>query len=116
MSLIAKEIHQRAARLCHTGSLPFGDPDHQGHRVVENRVYLARVTNTGLPSIIDALGREHAALPLFQADALVHTIGLPRVPSLYTRYGDWFAQLCSAATLGLSLWHWRRPGANTREE
>ena len=85
-------------------------------RAVENRVSLVRVTNTGLTSVIDALGREHASLPLFQADALVHTIQVPRVPSLYTRYGDWFAQLCSAITLGWSLWSWRRPGGNVRKE
>lgn len=83
-------------------------------RAVENRVYLVRVTNTGLTSIIDALGREHASLPLFQVEALVHTIQVLRVPSLYTRYGDWFAQLCSTIALGLSLWYWRRQD-NTRE-
>ena len=64
-------------------------------RAVENRVYLVRVTNTGLTSIIDALGREQVALPIFQADALVHTIQPLRLPSLYTRFGDWFAQLAA---------------------
>jgi apolipoprotein N-acyltransferase len=72
-------------------------------RAVENRVYLVRVTNTGLTSIIDALGRERAALPIFQADTLVHTIQPLRIPSLYTRFGDWFAQLCSAVALLLPL-------------
>ena len=72
-------------------------------RAVENRVYLVRVTNTGLTSIIDALGREQAALPIFQADTLVHTIQPLRVSSLYTRFGDWFAQLCSAVALLLPL-------------
>lgn len=77
-------------------------------RAVENRVYLVRVTNTGLTSIIDALGREQAALPIFQAATLVHTIRPLRLSSLYTRWGDWFAQLCSAAALLLPLWHWYR--------
>ncbi len=72
-------------------------------RAVENRVYLVRVTNTGLTSIIDALGREQAALPIFQADTLVHTIQPLRLASLYTRFGDWFAQLCSAVALLLLL-------------
>jgi apolipoprotein N-acyltransferase len=72
-------------------------------RTVENRVYLVRVTNTGLTSIIDALGREQAALPIFQADTLVHTIQPLRLASLYTRFGDWFAQLCSAVALLLLL-------------
>jgi len=72
-------------------------------RAVENRVYLVRVTNTGLTSIIDAVGREQVALPIFQADTLVHTIQPLRRPSLYTRFGDWFAQLCSAVALLLPL-------------
>jgi apolipoprotein N-acyltransferase len=72
-------------------------------RAVENRVYLVRVTNTGLTSIIDAVGREQAALPIFQADTLMHTIQPLRLLSLYTRFGDWFAQLCSAVALLLPL-------------
>ena len=78
-------------------------------RTVENRVYLVRVTNTGLTSIIDALGREQAALPIFQTDTLVHTIQPLRLASLYTRFGDWFAQLCSAVALLLPLGRWLRP-------
>ena len=83
-------------------------PSLAAFRAVENRVYLVRVTNTGLTSIIDALGREQVALPLFQADTLVHTIQPLRLASLYTRFGDWFAQLCSAAALLLPLWCWYR--------
>lgn len=77
-------------------------------RAVENRVYLVRVTNTGLTSIFDALGQERATLPLFQADALVQTIQPLRLPTVYTRFGDWFAQLCSALALLLALGAWRR--------
>jgi len=83
-------------------------------RAVENRVYLVRVTNTGLTSIIDALGREQVALPMFQAETLVHTIQPLRTPSLYTRFGDWFAQLCSAVALLLPLWYWYRARARAR--
>ncbi len=77
-------------------------------RAVENRVYLVRVTNTGLTSIIDALGQEHAVLPLFQADAQVHTIQPLRLFSLYTALGDSFALLCSAVTVLLPLGRWYR--------
>jgi apolipoprotein N-acyltransferase len=76
-------------------------------RAIENRVYLVRVTNTGLTSIIDPLGREHAALPTDQPGARVHAIHPLRMPTIYTRYGDWFAQLCSAIALLLPLWHGR---------
>lgn len=83
-------------------------------RAVENRVYLVRVTNTGLTSIIDALGREQVALPMFQGETLVHTIQPLRTASLYTRFGDWFAQLCSALALLLPLWYWYGARARAR--
>ncbi len=76
-------------------------------RAIENRVYLVRATNTGLTSIIDPIGREHAALPTDQPGTRVHATQLLRMPTIYTRYGDWFAQLCSATALLLSLWRWR---------
>jgi apolipoprotein N-acyltransferase len=77
-------------------------------RSVENRVYLVRVTNTGLTSVIDALGRERAVLPLFVRDTLVYDVQPLHLPTLYTRFGDWFAYLCCAVALCLSLWAWRR--------
>jgi len=77
-------------------------------RAVENRLYLVRATNTGLTSIIDAVGQERAAQPIFQADTLVQTIQPLHLSTVYTRFGDWFAQLCSALALLLSLWSWRR--------
>lgn len=76
-------------------------------RAIENRVYLVRATNTGLTSIIDPLGREHAALPTDQPGTRVHATQLLRMPTIYTRYGDWFAQLCSVTALLLPLWYWR---------
>jgi apolipoprotein N-acyltransferase len=75
-------------------------------RAIENRVYLVRATNTGLTSIIDPLGREHAALPTDLPGTRVHAIYPLRVPTMYTRYGDWFAQLCSAAAIVLPLCYW----------
>lgn len=84
-------------------------------RAVENRVYLVRATNTGLTSIIDAIGREQGTLPLFQADAVVQTIHPLRLQTFYNRFGDWFAQACSVAVLLLPLWDWyRRRQAESR--
>jgi apolipoprotein N-acyltransferase len=77
-------------------------------RTIENRVYLVRVTNTGLTSIIDALGREQRALPIYQRDTLVHTIQPLQLSTIYTRYGDWFAQLCSVVALLLPWWYRRQ--------
>jgi apolipoprotein N-acyltransferase len=77
-------------------------------RAIENRVYLVRVTNTGLTSIIDPLGHEQVTLPIYRRDTLVRDIQPLRLSTLYTRFGDWFAQLCSAIALLLPLWGWRR--------
>lgn len=76
-------------------------------RAIENRVYLARATNTGLTSIIDALGHEQRALPIYQRHTLVHTIQPLRLSTFYTRFGDWFAQLCGVIALVLPVWYWR---------
>jgi apolipoprotein N-acyltransferase len=78
-------------------------------RAVENRVYLVRVTNTGLTSVIDALGRERATLPIYQQATLVHDVHLVQLPTVYTRFGDWFAQVCCGMAIGLSVWLRRRP-------
>ena len=75
-------------------------------RAVENRVYLIRATNTGLTSIIDPLGRELAPLPIYQSDTLVQAIQPLRMSTVYTRFGDWFAQLCSAVALLLPCGYW----------
>ena len=77
-------------------------------RAVENRVYLVRVTNTGVTSVIDAIGRERAILPIFQRDTLVHDIQPLRLDTFYTRFGDWFARLCCLAALCGSVWCWYR--------
>lgn len=77
-------------------------------RAIEHRVYLLRVTNTGLTSVIDALGRERARLPIYQRDTLLYDVEPLRLTTLYTRFGDWFAQLCSVAALGITLWQFRR--------
>jgi apolipoprotein N-acyltransferase len=75
-------------------------------RAIENRVYLVRATNTGLTSIIDPLGREHDPLPIYQRATLVRTVQPLQLSTLYTRFGDWFAQLCSVVTVLLSLGQW----------
>ena len=85
-------------------------------RAIEHRVYLVRATNTGLTSIIDAVGREQTALPLYQQESLVHPIQPLRLDTLYTRFGDWFAQLCSmvALLLWLASWQHMRVSERTR--
>jgi apolipoprotein N-acyltransferase len=84
-------------------------------RAIENRVYLVRATNTGLTSMIDPVGREHAALPTDQPATQVHAIQPLHMPTMYTRYGDWFAQLCSAVALLLPLCRWHSSQRHKRQ-
>lgn len=89
-------------------------------RAVENRVYLVRVTNAGLTSIIDPLGRQQASLPIYQRTTLVDTVRILRLSTLYTRFGDWFAWLCSLTAVLMPLVCWQRqrhtPGRSHRRQ
>ena len=53
---------------------PYQHRNGAAFRAVENRRALVRVTNTGVTSIIDALGREQAALPIYQRGTLVDDV------------------------------------------
>jgi apolipoprotein N-acyltransferase len=116
-TLARKAVRQGARLLVNlTNDVWFGPTrapyQHRGlaaFRAVENRVYLVRVTNTGLTSVIDALGRERATLPIYQQATLVHDVHLVQLPTVYTRFGDWFAQVCCGMAIGLSVWLRRRP-------
>ncbi len=67
----------------------------------QNGVPTARAATTGISAFADARGRFLARGPLFQRAALVQEVKLVRMPSLYTRLGDWFAWLCVFALAGL---------------
>ena len=59
------------------------------------------MTNTGVTSIIDAMGREQSALPIYQRGTLVDDVAALRMSTVYQRFGDWFAWLCCVAAVGL---------------
>ena len=64
-------------------------------RSIEFRKTLVRSTNGGLSCVIDAEGRILSSLPFFQADSMLVEVPIyaTESPSLYTRFGDWFALL-----------------------
>jgi apolipoprotein N-acyltransferase len=72
-------------------------------RAVENRRFLARVTNTGVTDVIDPVGRVVLRLPVFQPAAAVVEARRLRLTSAYTRLGDWFGWLVTAAALAVLL-------------
>ena len=73
-------------------------------RAVENRRWLLRSTNSGVTVVVDPYGRITAQLPAGQRAALDARFGMRSGQTLYTRFGDWFAWLCVAASaLGILL-------------
>lgn len=74
-------------------------------RAVENRRPLVRVGNTGISAWIDRYGRIHDSTELNTHGVITFDLPLNRdqPKTLYTRRGDWFAQLCAASTLAFLL-------------
>jgi apolipoprotein N-acyltransferase len=70
-------------------------------RAVENRRFLVRVTNTGVTDVIDPAGRVTIRLPVFQPVSTVAEVRRLRIAAPYTRLGDSFAWLVTAAALGV---------------
>jgi apolipoprotein N-acyltransferase len=71
-------------------------------RAVENRVYLLRSANTGISAVVDPVGRISARTTLFTEALRVETIRLVSITSLYQKWGDWFARLCSITMCALA--------------
>lgn len=80
-------------------------------RAVENRRSLIRSANTGISGFIDPAGRILAKTPLCAEAVVTHKIPLNRQKTVYTRYGDRFAQGCLMAILIVVIAVFRRPKA-----
>jgi apolipoprotein N-acyltransferase len=92
-------------------SAPFQHFSMATFRAVENRVYVARAANTGISGIIDSTGRIIIQSDIFSRQILTGEIFLGERETLYTRYGDVFAQAClgwSLLFLGAAYLAWRR--------
>jgi apolipoprotein N-acyltransferase len=86
-------------------------------RAVENRRALARAANTGISGFVDPVGRVLASTPIFQEAELTHALPLLNEMSVYTRFGDVFAQACLAALLlagGATAWRSRKRKKRSR--
>ncbi len=68
-------------------------------RAIENRRYFVRVGNAGDTGVVDAWGRIVERLPLFVEGSIRAEIRLLDIETFYTRYGDAFAWVITAAAL-----------------
>lgn len=78
----------------------YGDSAEQGQHLMlaavqsaTNGLPLVRATTTGISAFTDASGTVLAQSGKFTRETLVRDVRLVRVPSLYSRWGDWFAWL-----------------------
>ena len=73
-------------------------------RAVETNRPVLRVTNVGITAYINERGEvSDAADPYTEATRVWSVATSDGLQTLYVRYGDWFAWMCSAITIGLVL-------------
>jgi len=60
----------------------------------EYGVPLVRAATTGITAAVDTRGMLLAQTEIFERDVLVTDVKKVRLPTLYGRFGDWFAWLC----------------------
>ena len=77
-------------------------------RAIENRVWLARVANTGVSALISPSGRLTATTDIFETTQVTGPVGLGAGPSLYRTIGDLFPASCLLFTLVVFLLSLRR--------
>jgi apolipoprotein N-acyltransferase len=68
-------------------------------RAIENHRWVLRSTNTGVTTAIDPRGRIIIEAPRHIRAAFALPYGFEQDQTLYTRFGDWFAYLCTLVTL-----------------
>jgi len=86
-------------------------------RAVETNRPVVRVTNTGITAYINERGEVLDAPESYTQDARVWTISKSDGrQTFYVRYGDWFAWLCSIASLALLFFSFIKKGLPQRTQ
>ena len=86
-------------------------------RSAENGLWTARAANTGVSALIDARGQVRERTQIFEQGLLVADVPLRdagRLPTFYTRHGDWLPLGCWLAAAGLLAHASRRRSAGAR--
>lgn len=81
-------------------------------RAVENKRALVRSANTGISGFIDPAGRVLAETAIFEDAAITQQVPLIREMTVYTRFGDLFAQICLVITLIVMVIHFKKKKYN----
>ena len=83
----------------------YGDASEQSQHLMlaatqsaMNGIPLVRSTTTGISAFVDARGVITSQAGNFTREALVGEVRPVHVPGFYSRWGDWFAWLCVAAS------------------
>lgn len=71
--------------------------DFSVFRAVENRRYVLRNASTGISSIISPTGRVLSSAELGEKAVVKGEVAMLTGETIYMRFGDWFAVLCSIA-------------------
>jgi apolipoprotein N-acyltransferase len=72
-------------------------------RCIENGIALARSANSGISMFVDQYGRVPGRTKLYDRTFLTKTVSIAKIPTLYSRAGDWpvlFSCLVLAVSLG----------------
>jgi apolipoprotein N-acyltransferase len=82
-------------------SAPYQHLSMSVFRAVENRVPLVRSANTGITAFIDSRGHVQGMTRLFREALLTGSVRMGSDRTFYTRFGDVFAWVCTAASLAI---------------
>ncbi len=106
--IVDSDGHKRADFIVnHSNDGWFNDVERAQHlqavrlRSIENRVPMARSSNTGISGFIDSCGRIVAELPAQTSGTLTRRLEIDRRVAWYSLYGDVFGKGCLAVVLVL---------------
>jgi apolipoprotein N-acyltransferase len=84
-------------------------------RCIENGVALARSANSGISMFVDQYGRVLGRTRLYDRTFLQKSISVARIPTIYSRLGDWpvlFSFLCIVISLGRLVFRTKARSSN----
>jgi apolipoprotein N-acyltransferase len=75
-------------------------------RAVENRIPIVRSANTGISGLILPTGKVNKKIHFNKQGILLASIPINNISSFYTKYGDWFALICTLISVITLCFGW----------